>query len=674
MVTAEKRWYVKSNEESTVDAALFPEAHVPADAHPRWERQRMVIQFRGSDIDNDPFDDETGIPLDYWPKKVYQQLCEDIDHVFPRQQRTALFVLLVSGTMARITRWDRSGTIFSDAFDFVENPVAMRDILWGFSLLSSEGQGLDPTAVLVEPGTEEYKTMDELARERPTDLALAEGTPVPDQAGDAGEPVFGYVRMMFAKSLRSPFWPRWKLSVPTTGGCKVYLVGMPITLSPGIIGRGTRGYVAVDWETKRFVWLKDTWRPNSPDATPEGDMLKALQDAHVRHVPVLECHGDLDQDALTSRYLYTSRGLRTDRSAGTKRRYGTDESPIEDTRYRFLRHYRLVVRDVYLRLERFTCGKQFVSLIRDAVLAHADAYNSPLRLLHRDISSGNIMIRPTIETQASGSRQVVWRGVLTDWELAKSLHDNGQDSQTRRQIERTGTLPFISAYALDHPLEPMKVEDELEAFFHVLLFFGVRYLKNNAPDVQRFVHFIFLSYETNWGMGGCGRGKSNMMRTGIVPAYGALRLKFLNGAENEQSPFNVLIGKALEWFRARYELVDNPGLRKRLEGAKSGEVEAPCISQVAKISNHTAFLDLFDELLAKEWPTGDKTKDQLDEDDEAQDVVAQLLLRAAPQVAAQQDQGRLSQLSGNGSGDGNEKATGVVGDACDERPTKRRAT
>ena len=60
-------------------------------------------------------------------------------------------------------------------------------------------------------------------------------------------------------------------------------------------------------------------------------------------------------------------------------------------------------------------------------------------LLHRDISVGNILIRPTIkgwESEDGTQRQeIVWMGILSDWELAKAKDDIGQ-----RQPERTVSI------------------------------------------------------------------------------------------------------------------------------------------------------------------------------------------------------------------------------------------
>ena len=70
------------------------------------------------------------------------------------------------------------------------------------------------------------------------------------------------------------------------------------------------------------------------------------------------------------------------------------------------------------------------------------------KIIHRDISSGNILIYPTTE-QIDGKNafRVVWRGILIDWELSKPTIDC-TDGRVARQPERTvrRNLIFIIPY------------------------------------------------------------------------------------------------------------------------------------------------------------------------------------------------------------------------------------
>ena len=68
------------------------------------------------------------------------------------------------------------------------------------------------------------------------------------------------------------------------------------------------------------------------------------------------------------------------------------------------------------------------------LLAHADAVKI-CKIIHRDISSGNILIRPVFLLGNDGHIRVEWVGILTDWELSKPIVPPG--TGTARQPERT---------------------------------------------------------------------------------------------------------------------------------------------------------------------------------------------------------------------------------------------
>ena len=74
-----------------------------------------------------------------------------------------------------------------------------------------------------------------------------------------------------------------------------------------------------------------------------------------------------------------------------------------------------------------------------AVIGHSNAAER-CNLLHRDVSSGNVLILPTIDIGVSKTKgqkiSVFWCGLLSDWELAKKIPD-GLESPRARQPYRT---------------------------------------------------------------------------------------------------------------------------------------------------------------------------------------------------------------------------------------------
>ena len=74
-----------------------------------------------------------------------------------------------------------------------------------------------------------------------------------------------------------------------------------------------------------------------PDIAKEGATLKFLNENHVRHIPTVECHGDLGQSTVSQEHRL-ARGIYL----------SADVCPMQR-----LEHYRLVVKEVGMPLESF---------------------------------------------------------------------------------------------------------------------------------------------------------------------------------------------------------------------------------------------------------------------------------------------------------------------------------
>ena len=133
----------------------------------------------------------------------------------------------------------------------------------------------------------------------------------------------------------------------------------------------------------------------------------------------------------------------------------------------------------------------------------------------------------------------------------------------------------MPVYILDNPSEPICIADEIEAFFHVLLFFAVRYLPHNITDVGDFMHKYFDGFENDHGEFYCGEKKRSAMYQGRIEYVGGRELVFYlpptstchaNDAPNARvenhvpsfprsHPLNGLIAQLLRLFQARYALL-----------------------------------------------------------------------------------------------------------------------
>ncbi|KAL1947219.1 hypothetical protein VTO73DRAFT_14180 [Trametes versicolor] len=654
-------WDPNTDGPPKVDGALYPADDTPSDGRPHWEKQRLLIDFTVGGPAADPFDDED------WSAAARKRADRYIAHALAHQQRIALYTLLVNGPNIRLARWDRSGAIYTEIIDYVENPAALRDVLWAFSRLSREGHGLDPTATPLSREDEEYQLMDEFARPRETDLAEEEGTEVQIPKANKKAPrVFAYVRRMFAESLRDG-GPRYELLVPKKNSrdAHAFLVGTPTYIAPGAIGRATRGYIALDLEGGRFVFLKDTWLPQCEDTLDqmlEGKALKKLNKAEVKNVPTLVAHGELGQLTQTAYYwggrdgrpkiqrAYASctEGL-TGRpaSVATSRSYGTSYSArsggsgARPASLRGYRHYRLVVEEVCMPLHSFGTGKQLLSVVKDCVDAHCEAYKTRSRILHCDIGNGNILILPTLFKVKSGEYTVKWKGVLTDWELAKCMPYIGGElpSPRRRRPSVTGSWhSFAAAHALDNPYALAQVDNELESFLHVLHYNGLRYLRHECTDVPLTIaaHFGEQILEDGgaqdehaqfpYTLPRCQPLKRQSMREGVLhvanpPRWdkgmpsGGPELRAAQEAQgayefyvvdkdgfSNMHPLNKVLRTAMRWVSARYQ-ADEERILPLLRAPYARAMET-----------HEPLRELMDEALAKQWPDDDRVGDQLEQE------------------------------------------------------------
>ncbi|KAK0478840.1 hypothetical protein IW261DRAFT_1399927 [Armillaria novae-zelandiae] len=126
---------------------------------------------------------------------------------------------------------------------------------------------------------------------------------------------------------------------------------------------------------------------------------------------------------------------------------------------------RITVQERLYSLEELRTVEEYAQVFFDILQIHKWLYDHP-RILHRDISPGNIMWRRTIDGHV--------RGVLNDFDLSSLRSATGASS-----FQRTGTLPYM-AYELlikdenGHQLKHLYRHD-VESIFYVILLRCCRY-------------------------------------------------------------------------------------------------------------------------------------------------------------------------------------------------------
>ncbi|EIW54459.1 uncharacterized protein TRAVEDRAFT_88212, partial [Trametes versicolor FP-101664 SS1] len=406
------------------------------------------------DGQDDPFENsaEHGDPSWSRRKAVLEQILSYGTLVFDRQHRTHYYTIIVFGTFARVVRLDRAGAIFTEKFDYADETAKLARFLRRFSRLSAVQRGHDPTASRVLPGTPDY------------DLMMA--------CGSTPRPIGDYARLLFQETLAGD-WPWWLITVEDTGGPRDFLVGKPTFIASELVGRGTRGYVALDPcdPDHPIVFLKDCWRVVRGGRETEGAILSYLNGCGVTGIPTRLCDGDVGGQETVSQDVWKTKHV--GEASGMKH----------------YKHYRLVVKEVGIPLREFKNGRQLVSIFLDCLEAHEDAYLKA-GVIHRDISCGNLLMLPREKPDG----RTVYEGLLVDWELSKR---KDQESGSSGDPVRQGTWQFMSANALNNPGKQILIPDELESFFHALLWFAIRWLPHNCRDVGRFVYNYFDTGRTD---------------------------------------------------------------------------------------------------------------------------------------------------------------------------------
>ncbi|PIL33435.1 hypothetical protein GSI_04057 [Ganoderma sinense ZZ0214-1] len=457
-----------------------------------WFDIDLPMECKADETEQDAFDETqpNGEPTADKRQDALGQALSYVELIVKHQHRMFVFMIFFLGNSVRIARFDRSGVFVTRKLDYNVHGTILVDFLYRYSRLSDAERGYDPTVTRILPNTPLYQAM----------LARANNEVSTDRRD--------YVRKLFQKSLNDQ-WPWWKIEVHTQAPqartrnqrnqtvILNYAVGMPHFQALGVAGRGTRGYVAVPVDeddtiapNANFVYLKDAWRVDYDDIDQEGVTLKFLNDEGVPFVPTLVCHGDLPDQVTISQDHW--------------RDFHPDEKRLPLKRHQ---HYRLVVKEVGLPLEDFrNKSTELCEALYHCLLAHEEAYDAGI--IHRDISAGNILLC----MQDDGE----WYGLLNDWELSKKV--DSLDSEAR-QPDRTGTWQYMSAHALNDPYRKIVVQDELEAFFHVLLYYAIRFLPHNLAEnsVGKFLHDYFDAYTPGpLGHYTCGRAKIDAMEHGVI--------------------------------------------------------------------------------------------------------------------------------------------------------------
>ncbi|KAG5636406.1 hypothetical protein DXG03_004796, partial [Asterophora parasitica] len=207
--------------------------------------------------------------------------------------------------------------------------------------------------------------------------------------------------------------------------------------------------------------------------------------------------------------------------------------------------------------------------------------------VHRDVSSNNILI------DANG------RGILNDWDLAKKK----SELDRRRRHERTGTWEFMSYLILSNrgtdTFKAHTIQDDMESFVHVLLYYGLRYFPHNKPhDTLQIIRDIFhYSVVNAKGVVSGGETKRSMF---LVRSHIGVDFEFA------AVPFAIWMESAFEvmaeWINFVGPFKPSRAARNQIQ-ATQGDPSSSSVLPHLHIKDHNVMADFFKEQLSSsEWP------------------------------------------------------------------------
>ncbi|KAJ2603092.1 hypothetical protein H4R99_002470 [Coemansia sp. RSA 1722] len=228
------------------------------------------------------------------------------------------------------------------------------------------------------------------------------------------------------------------------------------------------------------------------------------------------------------------------------------ELPAEKVHQRV--HKRIAMTPIGKNLREVQCVDELIIAAADAMEVHS-AISRECQILHRDISSNNILIRRSNDTGRVN-------GILIDYDCALRIGNDDEPDRTCRP-DMTGTLPYMSIGNLSQSSVARTVLDDWESIIYVLCWlgtFGVNYgdevLHQVEEDAKRGTPDIY-SWRT-----GTPIAIANSKRTDMhSQEYFQIRIVDRFIRKPEYTPLQLLVDELRE------KLFDNPNVSGLARGA-----------------------------------------------------------------------------------------------------------
>ena len=240
-----------------------------------------------------------------------------------------------------------------------QNCETLIKLLICLAFADKEDLGWDPT---VRPAEEtDYAMWCEVMSEQPVRLLNRIPQPIRPSLS-TGSNASSYGHRLFRVKVNGDNLKTAKARWDARGGphllpkspAREFIIGRHSMAQRSLVGRGTKGFVAVDPITKELVYLKDCWKGAYPNIKglpkdtrmPEIVVYSILAEKKVHHIATVVCGGDVEGDGRQN--LQTSL---TDQ-------YFTSCLPRI--------HTRLVLEEIGIPLDDHACSEELVRTVYDA--------------------------------------------------------------------------------------------------------------------------------------------------------------------------------------------------------------------------------------------------------------------------------------------------------------------
>ena len=277
----------------------------------------------------------------------------------------------------------------------------------------------------------------------------------------------------------------------------LYIDDTPIARREDIVGYGTTCYrakLSSSGEWKYVVKFK--WPRASARARAEEEMLQFIKEKDIWGVVNLEYHDTLTctENVRQGLQLETYRKFRPEKYNGFQNSGKTIENQgfhsgkegIDQYTQLTERYFEnrilccTAISPIGRPLETFKNTIELLRNLRDAVKAHRSLFQKA-RVLHQDISSGNILITDFEDDEEP-------KGIPIDFDVAMQI-----DVGPRTTGEITGTRPFMSIGVLKGRLH--RYRHDLESFLYVLLWTIISNRNENPPKSSRLRKWVSRPFE-----------------------------------------------------------------------------------------------------------------------------------------------------------------------------------